>query len=101
MKGEKIDNAPFIVFNETYSIGGSSGLASNMNNTYATSSSEIEYDTFLDRLVKEGIIERNIFSLYLNNPNALSGSVLFGGVDYAKIDGTLTTISNDQRFCQW
>ena len=92
MNGEKIDNAPFIVFNETYSIGGSLGLASNMNNTYATSSSEIEYDTFLDRLVKEGIIERNIFSLYLNNPNALSGFVLFGGVDYAKIDGKLTTI---------
>ena len=66
-----------------FGIGLSSGEASLLYK-YGT-----EYDNFPIALKKAGYIGKAAYSLYLNEPQAASGSVLFGGKDTAKIDGQL------------
>lgn len=60
-------------------------MASNKANMYV-------YDNLPIRMVREGIIKRNVYLLYLNSAAADLGTVLFGAVDYAKIDGPLYTM---------
>ena len=47
------------------------------------------YPTVIDSLVSAGLIERAAFSLWLNDLDASSGSILFGGVDTDKYTGDL------------
>ena len=49
------------------------------------------YPTFLDDLVTHGIIASRTFSLWLNDTNAPSGTILFGGVDTTKYQEPLTS----------
>lgn len=67
----------------TFGIGLSSGEAPLLYK-YGT-----EYDNFPIALKKAGHIDKAAYSLYLNEPHAASGSILFGGKDTAKIDGQL------------
>ena len=57
-----------------------------------TSSNSTLYDNLPVSFVKQGVIKSNAYSLWLNDINAASGSLLFGGVDTAKYNGPLTTI---------
>lgn len=43
-------------------------------------------------LVQSGYINSNAYSLWLNDLNAASGSILFGGIDTGKFQGTLQTL---------
>lgn len=47
------------------------------------------YSTVVDSLVSAGLIQRAAFSLWLNDLDASSGSILFGGVDTDKYTGNL------------
>jgi hypothetical protein len=47
------------------------------------------YPTVIDSLVSAGLIQRAAFSLWLNDLDASSGSILFGGVDTDKYTGDL------------
>ena len=57
----------------------------------AATFSTFEFPTFLERLVEAGAIERRIFSLYLDDEEAETGSILFGGIDPSKYTGDLTS----------
>uniref|UniRef100_A0A060TCE1 ARAD1B15884p n=1 Tax=Blastobotrys adeninivorans TaxID=409370 RepID=A0A060TCE1_BLAAD len=50
------------------------------------------YPNLPARMAQEGLINTNAYSLWLNDVNENKGSVLFGGVDHAKYDGTLQTL---------
>lgn len=50
-----------------------------------------DQETVLMRLKSQGIINKQIYSLYMNEKGS-TGSVLFGAVDHAKYDGSLQTI---------
>ncbi|CAN3365902.1 hypothetical protein DICA3_E27666 [Diutina catenulata] len=52
----------------------------------------VEEACFLSSLKYQGHISKKLYSLYYANESASSGSVLFGGVDTAKISSGLTTI---------
>ena len=54
----------------------------------------LEYDNLPVALKKAGIIDSVQYSLYLNDPDSKTGSVLFGGKDLAKIDGDLVTLAH-------
>ena len=54
--------------------------------------SDFIYPNLPQRLKDDGLIKKNLYSLYLNNINADLGLVLFGAIDTAKIDGELTTV---------
>ncbi|KAI5970423.1 SAP8 [Candida margitis] len=47
------------------------------------------YDNVPVTLKKQGKINTNAYSLYLNSPTAESGTIIFGGVDNAKYSGKL------------
>jgi hypothetical protein len=47
------------------------------------------YPTVIDSLVSAGLIQRAAFSLWLNDLDASSGSILFGGIDTDKYTGDL------------
>lgn len=50
------------------------------------------YENFPIRLKNTGAINKVAYSLFLNNYDSLSGSVLFGAVDHAKYSGQLQTV---------
>ncbi|GEQ71141.1 hypothetical protein JCM33374_g4822 [Metschnikowia sp. JCM 33374] len=50
------------------------------------------YENFPVRLKSTGVINKVAYSLYLNDTNASSGTVLFGAVDHAKYSGQLQTV---------
>jgi hypothetical protein len=49
------------------------------------------YPNLVDTLVSEGLIASRTYSLYLDDINASTGNILFGGVDTDKFSGTLAT----------
>lgn len=50
------------------------------------------YDNVPVTLKKQGIINKNAYSLYLNSEDATTGKIIFGGVDNAKYTGSLTAL---------
>lgn len=50
------------------------------------------YDNLPAKMVAEGAIRSNAFSLYLNSLHASSGTILFGGVDTEHFTGELKTL---------
>lgn len=66
---------------ETSTNLGIMGLAFDALESTNDGQSNITYPSFLDNLVTQGVINKRIFSLYLNTFQAEKGSILFGGVD--------------------
>ncbi|UNI13823.1 hypothetical protein JDV02_000527 [Purpureocillium takamizusanense] len=58
----------------------------------ATVASNRTYPTVVDNMVAQGLIDAAVFSLYLNDADAKSGTILFGGVDSEKYYGRLATL---------
>jgi hypothetical protein len=52
--------------------------------------------TIYDQLVSEGYINRAAFSLYLNDLDANTGSILFGAIDTTKFSGDLVSLPIQQ-----
>ncbi|RLV83880.1 Candidapepsin [Meyerozyma sp. JA9] len=51
-----------------------------------------EYPNFIESLRSQGFIDKRAYSLYLNEQQAATGTIIFGGKDLAKIDGDLVTL---------
>ncbi len=51
-----------------------------------------KYINFPGALVMNGLINSQAYSIFLNDANADSGSILFGAVDHSKYVGTLSTV---------
>ncbi|GEQ71492.1 hypothetical protein JCM33374_g5176 [Metschnikowia sp. JCM 33374] len=63
-----------------------------VTSAYADPSTAYTYENFPIRLKSAGRIKKVAYSLYLNEPHAASGSILFGAVDHAKYSGQLQTV---------
>lgn len=50
------------------------------------------YANLPEALVEAGLINSKVYSLYLNDKDATSGSILFGAVDHDKYSGSLETV---------
>lgn len=50
------------------------------------------YPTVVDSMVSQGYINTPAYSLWLNDLNASSGSILFGGIDTSKYTGNLVAL---------
>ncbi|KAI2467587.1 acid protease [Annulohypoxylon bovei var. microspora] len=57
-----------------------------------THSSSSQYDNLPVLMQKQGLIATNAYSLWLNDLDASTGSILFGGIDTEKYKGDLTRI---------
>lgn len=88
----------FAVANETNSTMGVLGIGlPELEVTYSGSTAShsgkaYKYDNFPIVLKNSGAIKSNTYSLYLNDSDAMHGTILFGAVDHSKYTGTLYTI---------
>ncbi len=81
----KLNSFSFAVGLQTDSDVGVLGIGYKLlETTYTNTGNGFTYDNFPIALVKAGLIESNAYSLYLNDPNASEGSILFGAIDEAK-----------------
>ncbi|ODV81840.1 acid protease, partial [Suhomyces tanzawaensis NRRL Y-17324] len=74
------------------------GIGFDLNEAGFSSGAAPIYNNYPATLKKNGLIGKNAYSLYLNSPNATTGSVIFGGYDTKKVDGSFATLQtvNDQ-----
>ncbi|KAJ8145729.1 hypothetical protein OY671_001184 [Metschnikowia pulcherrima] len=89
----KLHNAPFALVGKTDNTIGILGLGSdNSKHIYDEGKNfPPDYKGFPHLLKEQGLIERAVFSLYLDHDSE-SGSVLFGAVDHARYSGSLQTV---------
>ncbi|KAI0463275.1 hypothetical protein LJB42_003296 [Komagataella kurtzmanii] len=94
--GIEVKELSFAVADMTNSSIGVLGIGlKGLESTYASASSVSEmyqYDNLPAKMVTDGLINKNAYSLYLNSKDASSGSILFGGVDHKKYSGQLLTV---------
>ncbi|OBT67766.1 hypothetical protein VE03_03508 [Pseudogymnoascus sp. 23342-1-I1] len=50
------------------------------------------YPNIIDQMVEQGLINTRAYSLWLDDLAATTGQILFGGIDTAKYDGTLSIL---------
>ncbi|GAV55484.1 hypothetical protein ZYGR_0AV01150 [Zygosaccharomyces rouxii] len=91
-------NVSMGIANLTNSSVGILGIGlSNLENTYTGVENVKNRDThkylnFPMMLKAQGLIEKNVYSLFLNRKRAYEGSILFGAVDHSKYTGQLYTV---------
>jgi len=89
--GTDIENVQFGVGYQSTSQQGILGVGYATNEVSATTLGSI-YPNLPQILVDRGTIRSNAYSLWLNDLDANTGSILFGGVDTAKYHGSLQTV---------
>ncbi|GEQ67617.1 hypothetical protein JCM33374_g1282 [Metschnikowia sp. JCM 33374] len=94
--GLNISDVSFGVINNTTSTIGVFGIgfasSENTNLAQYNPSKLYTYANFPLQLKNKGVIKKVAYSLYLNSPSSLTGSVLFGAVDQSKYTGQLQTV---------
>jgi hypothetical protein len=98
---------------DTFGIGGvqigaqqfvvaDNGTKDDINGTFGLGSSTLEeasglgqgkYPNVPDQMVQQGLINTPAFSIYFNDSDGFSGSVLFGGVDTERYNGSLAHLT--------
>lgn len=87
-----VSECNFAVVNETNSDVGVLGIGLPDLEVTVDTESPYTYENFPIRLKSIGAIKKVAYSLYLNDVDSMTGSVLFGAVDHAKYSGQLQTV---------
>lgn len=69
-----------------------------MNEVQVGKSGASTYENLPAKLVSEGVIQSNAYSLWLNDLDASTGNILFGGVDTSRYHGTLATLPIQKEY---
>ncbi|RCK59167.1 Candidapepsin-9 [Candida viswanathii] len=86
-----VDDVSFGVANESSDVMGTLGLGLPGVELLVLSGKK-GYENLPQKLKNQGIIDRQIYSLYLNEAKARSGTVLFGAIDHEKYRNELVTV---------
>ncbi|CDK25849.1 unnamed protein product [Kuraishia capsulata CBS 1993] len=92
----EIKDLSFAVVNDTNAsdITGIFGVGlADLEQTLDSLTSPYNYLNLPAKMKANGLIKKNLYSLFLNNVSAPHGSILFGGIDHSKYTGTLETVS--------
>ncbi|KAK0099895.1 hypothetical protein ONS95_013279 [Cadophora gregata] len=68
------------------------GIGYEVNEVQVGRAGKAPYRNLPSQMVEDGLIQSNAYSLWLNDLDANTGSILFGGVDTGKYLGTLETL---------
>ncbi|KAE9362945.1 aspartic proteinase precursor [Stipitochalara longipes BDJ] len=68
------------------------GIGYPTGESQVTTEGKEPYNNLPAQMVAQGLINSNAYSLWLDDVNASTGSILFGGVDTARYHGSLTTL---------
>lgn len=102
-----VKSLSFAVANETSSNVGVLGIGLiglEVTSSFTGSSGQSGGYTYLNlplKLKDDGIIHKNVFSLYLGEESDSLGLILFGAVDSAKYSGTLQTVPMVNSYSQY
>ncbi|RKF63317.1 putative aspartic-type endopeptidase opsB [Golovinomyces cichoracearum] len=88
----KIKNLQFGVGYSSSSSQGILGIGYSINEVQVGRAQRKPYPNLPMRMVKDGLIKSNAYSLWLNDLDASTGSILFGGIDTAQYVGPLKTV---------
>lgn len=91
ISGTEIENLQFGIGYESTSQNGILGIGYETNEVQIAYNRET-YSNLPTRLVEQDIIGTPAYSLWLNDLDASTGSILFGGVDMEKYEGDLSTL---------
>jgi hypothetical protein len=86
---------PSLQFGIGYSSSSSEGILGigyTINEVQVGRAGKSAYNNLPAQMVSDGLIQSNAYSLWLNDLDASTGSILFGGVDTAKYTGSLQTL---------
>ncbi|EEH41333.2 candidapepsin-4 [Paracoccidioides lutzii Pb01] len=92
LTGATLEAFQFGVGNTTSSNEGVLGIGYPANEAQMSKDGIDPYPNLPAALVEAGYINSNAYSLWLNDLDANTGSILFGGVNAAKFDGKLHTL---------
>lgn len=90
--GQKLDRLQFGIGYSSSSSQGILGIGYEINEVQVGRAQKSPYKNLPSQMVADGMIQSNAYSLWLNDLEANSGSILFGGVDSQKYTGTLETL---------
>lgn len=90
--GSSISSFQFGVGYSSSSNIGVLGIGYTANEVQVNRDGETAYANLPSALVNHGLINSNAYSLWLNDLDANTGSILFGGVDSGKYSGELETL---------
>ena len=68
------------------------GIGYSAGEAIASQNPEAVYPNVIDELVNQGVVNSRAYSLYLNDVDADTGNILFGGVDTSKYSGDLIAL---------
>ncbi|CCU77433.1 unnamed protein product [Blumeria hordei] len=87
-----LKNLQFGIGYKSSSPQGILGIGYAINEVQVGRAKKRPYENLPMRMVSDGLINSNAYSLYLNDLDASTGNILFGGVDTAKYVGPLHTL---------
>ncbi|KAI0456153.1 aspartic-type endopeptidase [Xylaria acuta] len=90
--GTKLDRLQFGIGYSSTSAQGILGIGYPINEVQVGRAGRDAYDNLPAAMVTAGAISRNAYSLWLNDLDANTGSILFGGIDTEQYTGTLQTL---------
>ena len=96
--GQSLANFQFGVGTESTSNEGVLGIGYATNEVQVNRNQQTGYPNLPAAMVEAGLIQSNSFSLWLNDLEAGSGQILFGGVNTAKYSGSLETVPIIQEY---
>ena len=82
--GATIKNLQMGLANTTTSGFGVIGIGFDENEASLTSITSVPYPNLIDQMVSQGLINTKAYSLYLDDLEESTGSIVFGGVDTNK-----------------
>lgn len=88
----KLDRLQFGVGYSSSNAQGILGIGYEINEVQVGRAGLPAYKNLPAQMVADGLIQSNAYSLWLNDLNASTGRILFGGVDTAKFAGSLQTL---------
>lgn len=94
--GATLTGQQFGIGYESSASEGILGVGYQLNEVQAGRLGKPVYDNVPAKMVTENLISSNAYSLWLNDLNANTGNILFGGVDTDQFEGTLATLPIQQ-----
>ncbi|KAE8447427.1 hypothetical protein EG329_010841 [Mollisiaceae sp. DMI_Dod_QoI] len=88
----KLASLQFGIGYTSSSAEGILGIGYQINEVQVGRAGKAAYNNLPAQLVADSLIQSNAYSLWLNDLDANTGSILFGGVDTAKYHGSLETL---------
>lgn len=90
--GQKLDRLQFGIGYSSSNGQGILGIGYTINEVQVGRAGKPAYPNLPAKMVDEGLIQSNAYSLWLNDLDANTGNILFGGVDSEKYIGNLETL---------